>query len=164
MPSLSHLLLNFLELRPHAVASGFPFDLELSAAACSADEGEAQKIEGLRFSATERAYSFRPLGQVLPVPRRARRRCAYRGHTIRRRSASRVAGNGHPSARPLTLAEAGSECTTGKNRIMIFGPNEDGTYVVEFRSVEGDVLAISIPRTEAAVIRHFQERMPCGLF
>src|SRR5215471_11762813 len=50
MPSLSHLLLNFLELRPHAVASGFPFDLELSAAACSADEGEAQKVEGLRFS------------------------------------------------------------------------------------------------------------------
>jgi len=40
---------------------------------------------------------------------------------------------------------------------MIFGPNEDGTYVVEFRSVEGDVLAISIPRTEAHVIRHFQE-------
>src|SRR6266702_976917 len=39
MPSLSHFLLNFLELRPHAVASGFPFDLELSAAACSADEG-----------------------------------------------------------------------------------------------------------------------------
>src|SRR5438067_8892704 len=50
MPSLSHLLLNFLELRPHAVASGFPFHLELSAAACSADEGETQKIEGLRFS------------------------------------------------------------------------------------------------------------------
>src|SRR6266481_2040059 len=50
MPSLSHLLLNFLKLHPHAVASGFPFDLELSAAACSADEGEAQKVEGLRFS------------------------------------------------------------------------------------------------------------------
>jgi len=32
MPSLSYLLLNFLELRAHAVASGFPFDLELSAA------------------------------------------------------------------------------------------------------------------------------------
>jgi hypothetical protein len=29
---------------------------------------------------------------------------------------------------------------------MIFGP---GTYVVEFRTAEGDVLAISIPRTEA---------------
>src|SRR5262249_3165771 len=53
MPSLSHLLLNFLELRPHAVASGFPFDLELSAAACSADEGEAQKVEGLRFRAAD---------------------------------------------------------------------------------------------------------------
>jgi hypothetical protein len=52
----------------------------------------------------------------------------------------------------------------GKNRIMIFGPKTDDTYVVEFRTSEGDVLAISIPRTETAVIRHFQERMPYGLF
>jgi hypothetical protein len=29
---------------------------------------------------------------------------------------------------------------------------------------EGEVLAISIPRTETAVIRHLQERMPYGLF
>ena len=28
----------------------------------------------------------------------------------------------------------------------------------------GDALVISIPRTETAVIRHFQERMPYGLF
>jgi hypothetical protein len=54
--------------------------------------------------------------------------------------------------------------TTGKNPIMIFGPKTDGTYVVEFRTSEGDVLAISIPRTETAVIQHFQERMPYGLF
>jgi hypothetical protein len=53
---------------------------------------------------------------------------------------------------------------TGKNRIMIFGPKTDGTYVVEFRTAEGAVLTISIPRTEAGVIRHFQERMPYGLF
>jgi hypothetical protein len=54
---------------------------------------------------------------------------------------------------------------TGKNRIMISGPkDDDGTYVVEFRTAEGDVLAISIPRSEAHVIRHFQERMPYGLF
>jgi len=53
---------------------------------------------------------------------------------------------------------------TAKNRITIFGPKDDGTYVVEFRTTEGDVLAISIPRTEAHVIRHFQERMPYGLF
>ena len=52
----------------------------------------------------------------------------------------------------------------GKNRIMIFGPKTDGTYVVEFRTAEGESLAISIPRTEIAVIRHFQERMPYGLF
>jgi hypothetical protein len=53
---------------------------------------------------------------------------------------------------------------TGKNRIMIYGPKTDGTHVVEFRTAEGAVLAISIPRSEAAVIRHFQERMPYGLF
>jgi hypothetical protein len=52
----------------------------------------------------------------------------------------------------------------GKNRIMIFGPKTDGTYVVEFKTAEDESLAISIPRTETAVIRHFQERMPHGLF
>jgi hypothetical protein len=51
----------------------------------------------------------------------------------------------------------------GKNRIMVFGPKEDGTYVVEFKTAAGEAMAISIPRTEAAVIRHFQERMPYGL-
>jgi hypothetical protein len=39
---------------------------------------------------------------------------------------------------------------------MIFGPKDDGTYVVEFRTAEGGVLAISSPRSEAAVIRYFQ--------
>ena len=37
----------------------------------------------------------------------------------------------------------------------------DGTYIV--RTAAGEALAISIPRTECAVIRHFQERMPYGL-
>ena len=50
-----------------------------------------------------------------------------------------------------------------QNRITIFGPKTDGTYVVEFRTAEGE-LAISIPRTETAVVRHFQERMRYGLF
>jgi hypothetical protein len=45
--------------------------------------------------------------------------------------------------------------TTGKNRIMIFGPKTDGTYVVEFRTAAGEALAISIPGNEAGVIRHF---------
>jgi hypothetical protein len=43
-------------------------------------------------------------------------------------------------------------------------PKADGSHVVEFRTAEGEVLAISIPRTEADVIRHFQERMPYSLF
>ena len=53
---------------------------------------------------------------------------------------------------------------TGKNRIMIYGPRNDGTYVVEFRTAAGEALAISISRSEAAVIQHFQERMPYGPF
>ena len=52
--------------------------------------------------------------------------------------------------------------TAGKNRIMNFGPRDDGTYVVEFRTAAGEALAISIPRPEAAVIWHFQERGPRG--
>jgi hypothetical protein len=52
----------------------------------------------------------------------------------------------------------------GKNRIMIYGLKTDGTYVVEFKTAAGEALAISIPRTETAVIRHFQGRMPHGLF
>jgi hypothetical protein len=59
---------------------------------------------------------------------------------------------------------AGAMTTVGKNRIMVFGPKSDGTYVIEFRTAAGESLAISIPGTEAAVIRHFQERMPYGLF
>jgi hypothetical protein len=50
------------------------------------------------------------------------------------------------------------------NRIMIYGPKNDGTYVVEFKPAAGEVLAISIPASETRVVRYFQERMPYGLF
>ena len=50
----------------------------------------------------------------------------------------------------------------GMNRIMIYGPKNDGTYIVVFKTAAGEALAISIPRTEAAVIRHFQMHMPAG--
>jgi hypothetical protein len=48
------------------------------------------------------------------------------------------------------------------NKITISGPEDDGTYVVEFQTSTGEVLTISIPSSDAAVIRHFQERMPLG--
>jgi hypothetical protein len=35
---------------------------------------------------------------------------------------------------------------TNKNRIMIYGPKNDGTYVVEFRKAEG-VVALAEPST-----------------
>jgi hypothetical protein len=46
---------------------------------------------------------------------------------------------------------------------MIYGPKNDGTYVVEFRTAEGEALAISIPRTETAGPA-LPRRMPYGLF
>jgi hypothetical protein len=51
----------------------------------------------------------------------------------------------------------------GKNRIMIYVPKNDGTYVVEFRTAVGEALAISIPRSEASVIRHLRAHA-YGLF
>jgi hypothetical protein len=45
-----------------------------------------------------------------------------------------------------------------KNRIMIYGPKNDGTYIVEFNAADGDALAISVPPGETRVLKHFQER------
>jgi hypothetical protein len=44
-------------------------------------------------------------------------------------------------------------------------PRDDTRNVVwiEFSTAEGDALAISMPRTEAHVIRRFQEQMPYRL-
>jgi hypothetical protein len=62
------------------------------------------------------------------------------------------------------MTDVGPMKTVGKYRIMIYGPKEDGTYVVEFRADADQVFALSIPRTETEVIRRFKERMPYGLF
>ena len=51
-----------------------------------------------------------------------------------------------------------------KNRIMIYGPKPDGTYIVEFRIANGEALAISVPAGETRVLKYFQERMPYELF
>ena len=50
-----------------------------------------------------------------------------------------------------------------QDKISILGPRDDGTYVVEFRTAAGERLAISVPGTKAAVLKHFQARMPYGL-
>jgi len=33
----------------------------------------------------------------------------------------------------------------GRNRIMSYGPKPDGTYIVEFKTADGEALAISVP-------------------
>src|SRR5215470_16201814 len=50
--SQPQLCLDFLELRLHAVAPGLPLKLEESPARFTADEGEAQKREGVRSTDT----------------------------------------------------------------------------------------------------------------
>jgi len=54
--------------------------------------------------------------------------------------------------------------TSGKNRIMIYAPKTDGTYVIEFKTATGEALAISIARTETTVVRISRSVMPYGLF
>jgi hypothetical protein len=86
----------------------------------------------------------------------------------------------NPATRPLTAldqeqepkapgSEAGSRrglregaLAMSDNRIMIYGPKPDGTYVVEFRMADGEALAISVPAGETRVLKYFQERMPYG--
>ena len=43
-----------------------------------------------------------------------------------------------------------------QDKISILGPRDDGTYVVELRTAEGKKLAITVPSTRAAVLKHFQ--------
>lgn len=50
-----------------------------------------------------------------------------------------------------------------QDKITIYGPRSDGTYVVEFKTAAGATLAISVPSGETAVLQHFQARMPYGL-
>jgi hypothetical protein len=50
------------------------------------------------------------------------------------------------------------------DRIMIYGPKSDGTYIIEFKTAAGEALAISVPAGETRVLKYFQERMPYGLF
>jgi hypothetical protein len=50
-----------------------------------------------------------------------------------------------------------------QDKITIYGPKGDGTYIVEFKTAAGETLAISVPSGETAVLQHFQARMPYGL-
>jgi hypothetical protein len=47
-----------------------------------------------------------------------------------------------------------------ENKITIYGPKNDGTYWVEFKTDKGESRVISVPSGETAVLRHFQARMP----
>src|SRR5262249_54810034 len=51
----------------------------------------------------------------------------------------------------------------GQDRIMIYGPKSEGTYIIEFRMADGESLAISVPAGETRVLKHFQARMLYGL-
>jgi hypothetical protein len=46
--------------------------------------------------------------------------------------------------------------TETANRIMIVGPKDEGTYVVEFRPSSGDTLATSVPKLRAIRARRAQ--------
>src|SRR5215813_14272271 len=57
--ALPQLLFDHPQLRPHAISPGLPFDLEFALAGLSADEGEAQEVEGLRSAEPAPLAAFR---------------------------------------------------------------------------------------------------------
>jgi hypothetical protein len=42
-----------------------------------------------------------------------------------------------------------------QDKITIYGPKGDGTYLVEFKTAAGETLAISVPSGETAVLPAF---------
>jgi hypothetical protein len=50
---------------------------------------------------------------------------------------------------------------SGQDRIMIYGPKDDGTYVLSFGPPAANRSRSRYPA--AAVLKHFQARMPNGL-
>ena len=50
-----------------------------------------------------------------------------------------------------------------QDKINIRGPKEDGTYVIEFEKANGEMFSISVPASEAAILRYFQAKMPQGI-
>src|SRR6516165_11246969 len=63
--ALAQLLLDLSELRPHAVAPTLAMDEELTPARLSADEDEAQELEGLRLSKARPCSSVRRMAAKL---------------------------------------------------------------------------------------------------
>ena len=59
-------------------------------------------------------------------------------------------------------ARAAAMTITGKYRLMIFGPKEDRTYLVEFRTAEGNVLAGYRSRHSQVVARPRSGRPNCS--
>ena len=51
----------------------------------------------------------------------------------------------------------------GENRINISGPRLDGSYWLELRQANGQAFVLSVPASECAVLKYFQERIPYGL-
>jgi hypothetical protein len=43
------------------------------------------------------------------------------------------------------LSDQGAPMPDHQNRIMIYGPKNDGTYTVEFKTAMGEALTISVP-------------------
>jgi hypothetical protein len=74
--------------------------------------------------------------------------------------AAAAAGSRNPTTAASTHRPAAANAAP--NRIMIYGPKTHGPYIIEFRTAGGEALAISVPRNETAVLKHFQERMPMG--
>jgi hypothetical protein len=70
-----------------------------------------------------------------------------------------------PPGGPETSSKENGCCrkTAPQNKIEIYGPKSDGSYRLELRQSDGQSLVVSVPASEAAVLKYFHARMPYGL-
>jgi hypothetical protein len=51
-----------------------------------------------------------------------------------------------------------------QDKIAIYGPKTDGTYIIEFKTADGVALTCSVPKGGGTtVLEYFQDKMPYGI-
>src|SRR5215470_14120131 len=60
-------------------------------------------------------------------------------------------------------SELGLTFQRPRDRIRIYGPKEDGSYWLELRQADGQSIVITMPESEAHVLKYFQAKIPYGI-
>jgi hypothetical protein len=116
--------------------------------------GRHRRLEPGRTSSSN--LTAAPGARPAPPPR-ARARHGRGGLRAGRACGGTILTSCSPEVRGARLRPTPAASNRRRGRpaykIAIYDPKDDGTYVVEFRTADGESLAISVPRGETAVLR-----------